>query len=156
MPCVKGGTMIVGDDVRRFWSKTKKGPGGCVLWTGVVDKDGYGKFMVGPRWLQRTHRPHRWIWERCIGPIGDALILHSCDTPGCVALQHLSPGTQKQNIGDAIRRGRFPRGNNQKLTAAQVTEIRASDEASEALAERYGVSVEYLRLVRRGAVRRAA
>jgi hypothetical protein len=108
MPVALGGTMIVGDDVARFWSKTRRLPdSSCVEWVGARDRDGYGKFMTGPRGNQRTNRPHRWIWERAIGPLGDRILLHSCDRPACVSLQHLSPGTQKQNIEDCASKGRL-------------------------------------------------
>lgn len=119
--------MIRGNGVRRFWSKTKRGPGLCIDWIGSVDKDGYGKFATGPHGAQRHHRPHRWIYERCVGPVGEMVLMHSCDRPCCVALQHLSPGTQKQNIGDSIAKGRHitqldpP---NRKLTPAQVRQVR--------------------------------
>jgi hypothetical protein len=106
MPVRKGGTFIVGDDRRRFWSKTRAAGGGCIEWTGCVDKDGYGKFTVGGGKSQRHLRSHRWIYEVSVGPLGRALLLHSCDNPRCVALQHLSPGTQKQNVSEAFARGR--------------------------------------------------
>jgi hypothetical protein len=106
MPVRKGGTMIRGNDLLRFESKTRR-DGDCVMWTGSVDKDGYGKFATGPGGGQKHHRPHRWIFERLRGPIPDGLVLmHTCDRPGCVNVDHLVVGTQKENIHDAIAKGR--------------------------------------------------
>lgn len=105
MPVARGGTFIVGNDIARFWSKTAL-VGSCIVWTGGVDKDGYGKFVTGPARQQVTHRSHRWIYEAVVSPIGERYLLHSCDNPPCVTLQHLSPGTQRQNIADSIAKGR--------------------------------------------------
>jgi hypothetical protein len=50
----------------------------------------------------------RFVWEEAHGPIPDGLVVrHSCDRPQCVALGHLCLGTQKDNIHDAIDRGRM-------------------------------------------------
>lgn len=105
MPVVKGGSIIRGDDIRRFWSKTKP-DGACIVWTGARAHYGHGKFMVGTARRQKTIHAHRWIYERVFGPVGDLEVRHDCDNPPCVALQHLSPGTQMQNVHDAIDRGR--------------------------------------------------
>ncbi len=122
MPVRKGGTIIRGDNLARFWSKTKV-DGECIVWTADVDRDGYGRFAVGPRGSQRHHRAHRWIWEYFNGPIPDGQVLrHKCDNPPCVAyLVHLIPGTNLQNTHDALERGR----QRQVLDEALVRKIRA-------------------------------
>jgi hypothetical protein len=112
---------IVNDDVRRFWSKTEM-IDGCIQWIGTKDKAGYGKFMTGPLRGQTTHRPHRWIYQRACGPLNGTFLLHSCDRPACVTLQHLSPGTQKQNIAECVARGR--KNQFSILTETQVSEIK--------------------------------
>lgn len=98
--------MIKGDDLRRFWSKTTL-RGECLVWTAGRDKDGYGKFATGPHGKQKHWRAHRWIYEQTIGPIGKRLLLHSCDNPACVRVEHLRPGTQKENIAESVAKGRF-------------------------------------------------
>lgn len=102
----------------RFWEKTKPGPGGCVLWTAATTF-GYGIFD--------STRAHRWIYERCLGPLGSKSLLHSCDVRNCVALQHLSPGDHSQNAKEAVDRGLNPVGSrhpNSKLTSHDVMTIR--------------------------------
>jgi hypothetical protein len=132
-------------DVERFWSMTRKGPGGCVDWVGSGQR--YGKFMTRLRTgKQKAHLAHRWIYEKCVGRLGRKQALHSCDRPKCVALQHLSPGTQKQNIADASAKGRRAVGERHpltKLTEADVRLIRAragEGESHYSIARAYGMS----------------
>src|SRR5690606_17179513 len=72
----------------RFMSKVSlPTDSGCTLWTGGKVGLGYGTF-----WFDgKTRRAHKWIWEESNGevPIG-LVILHSCDNPSCVNLEHLS------------------------------------------------------------------
>ena len=141
-----GMKMIVGD-IARFWSKTRV-DAGCVIWIGGVDKDGYGNFSVAGR----GRRAHRWIYSQAVGDPGPRL-LHSCDRPPCVKLQHLSPGTQSQNIREAVERKRALIGSlnpSAKLTDAEVAEIRRMLEGRElhrAIAERFGVSKACIDLI---------
>ncbi len=151
MPVKRGGTMIMNDDVRRFWSKTLRA-GQCFVWTGARDRDGYGKFMTGRARAQTTHRPHRWIFERVLGPLNGRNLLHSCDEPACVTLQHLSPGTQKQNVADCIAKGRFKNGS-RILTEQQAAELKwlyANGATVAELAQIYGLSLAGVRGVTSG------
>lgn len=119
-----------------FWTKVQKSAG-CWLWTGGVDKDGYGKFQItlprdglprGAPSKQRHVRAHVFSYELEHGPVPKGLlVMHSCDTPGCVRPDHLSAGTQKENRVDCKQKGRTARGESSphaKLTEAQVLEIR--------------------------------
>jgi hypothetical protein len=119
---------------------------GCWNWTGAIDQYGYGNVKrVG-----KNFRAHRLAYEKLVGPIPNgAFILHSCDNPACCNPDHLRPGSQKDNIRDAIKRGRFvaPR---QKLTLAQVDEIRKSLASNRELGECFGVHHTTIRDVRSG------
>lgn len=93
----------------RFNEKYKRGRD-CWLWFGATDGTGYGKMMTGSRTdsSQRLVPAHRISYEIHYGSIDPGLlVLHKCDTPKCVRPDHLYLGTQKQNVHDAIRRGRF-------------------------------------------------
>ena len=92
--------------IQRFWAKTVQ-QGSCLVWTGAqkIGRDGsrlYGLFNDGQKMVQA----HRFIYERCVEPLGNHILMHSCDIPSCIALQHLSPGTQAQNVADCIAKGR--------------------------------------------------
>lgn len=77
--------------------------GECWLWTGSKFPRGYGKFYLGG---QQTYA-HRASYEAHNGRIADGLmVLHSCDTPGCVNPAHLRAGTHEDNMRDRQERGR--------------------------------------------------
>lgn len=106
MSCKKGGRIIRGDDVRRFWSKTAPAAvGECVEWTATLTEHGYGKFMTGPSGTQTTWVAHRWSFRQTYGYLPD-VVRHKCDNPKCVNSDHLEPGTQLDNVHDAMIRGR--------------------------------------------------
>ena len=48
-------------------------------------------------------------------------VMHKCDNPSCVRIDHLKLGTHRENIEDMIRKGRKT---NARLTPSQVVEIR--------------------------------
>lgn len=127
-----------------FWAKVNK-TDSCWLWTGRLDKDGYGKFQVSLPCLNRQHhiRAHRFSWELAHGHPPSGLVLHSCDIPACVRPDHLQVGTQSENIFQAVVRGRH---DSVKLTPERVQAIRSKFETSrhvvtlKALAKEYEVS----------------
>ncbi len=99
--------------------------GECLLWTGHLDACGYGK--------SGGDLAHRLIWESERGPIPQKLVvMHSCDNPSCVNIDHFSLGTQQDNIADMLAKGRGKtwrdkRGENNhkaKLTNDKVWAIR--------------------------------
>ena len=131
----------------RLWAKVEKQPGGgCWLFTGSQHRDGYGQIRVGDRIVLA----HRLAWELTYGPIPEGQdVLHSCDTPPCVCLDHLHLGNPKINAEEMMARGRHraSRGEQHgrsKLTETQVHEIRCLYEESNitkaAIARCFGVS----------------
>lgn len=90
--------------LHKFYARTTK-CGDCLIWNGYVNPDGYGKV----RRNGVCERAHRALWKELKGEIPDKyVIMHSCDNRSCVNINHLSLGTQKQNIRDAIEKGRVP------------------------------------------------
>lgn len=77
--------------------------GDCLIWTGARVGIGYGLLRVEGC----NERAHRYAYRRAYGEIPTgAVVRHKCDTKLCVNAEHLEVGTQKENIGDMITRGR--------------------------------------------------
>lgn len=109
------------NDLSRFMSKVRK-EGECWVWTARKTPPGYGKF-----WFKGKDRyAHRVSLELFGGnaPPDDKLVMHSCDNPSCVNPDHLSIGTQFDNMQDAAGKGRCVRvgdWNGQKNPKAKLS-----------------------------------
>lgn len=77
---------------------------GCWLWLGAMEADGYGRISVDGR-MRRVHRVAFAAWVEPL-PNGQR-VLHRCDQPACINPEHLYAGSAKDNIDDALRRGRL-------------------------------------------------
>ena len=90
-----------------FLSKLDRS-GDCWLWTGSLDKDGYGKTSIN----YKHWKTHRASWNYFVGPIPEGMsVLHKCDVRACCNPEHLWLGTQKDNLRDMFAKGRGrPRG----------------------------------------------
>lgn len=77
---------------------------GCWNFTGSKDSKGYGKVRRGGV----LTGAHRYALSETLGrPIAPGrVVMHSCDNPSCINPQHLSEGTQSQNMRDCISKGR--------------------------------------------------
>lgn len=78
---------------------------GCWIWNGRLDEYGYGRV---DDLRQVPVRVHRASYERATGVTlsRDVYLMHSCDKPACINPEHLTPGTQKENIRDMWAKGR--------------------------------------------------
>lgn len=79
----------------------------CIEWTGSRDKDGYGRtFTEG-----QAYQAHVLTWISFYGPVPDGmLVMHTCDNPPCINIDHLQLGTHATNAQDRDAKGR---GSNQ-------------------------------------------
>lgn len=67
---------------------------GCWLWTGHVERSGYGRFTF----CMRTVWAHRFAYETWVGPIPEGMhIDHLCNVRACINPEHLEPVTQAEN-----------------------------------------------------------
>ena len=67
---------------------------GCLLWTGTVNRGGYGEVKIA----NRMRKVHRVMWEMFNGPLPLGLELdHLCRVRHCASPAHLEPVTRQVN-----------------------------------------------------------
>lgn len=149
-PAIRFAAKVVIDTEKR------PGLGPCHLWTGAVDKDGYGIFQLESR---RAVRAHRWIYEVSTGEsLGRRMARHRCDTPSCVNPGHIVPGTNRENMQDMVERKRDGRRRGAEHHAAKMTQDkvdqmlrrRAAGESLYAIHSDYGISYSQAKAIARG------
>jgi hypothetical protein len=111
----------------------------CWNWKGAITSAGYAE--LGYR--GRPELASRFVYTALIGAIPPGRhVCHRCDNPRCINPEHLFLGLPKDNISDAVKKGRWA---NRKLTFPQAEEIRArfaSGENAPALGREFKVSYE--------------
>lgn len=143
----------------RFWRHVRK-TDSCWLWVGSSkDGRGYGQIGSGGRG-GKLILVHRLSYIMHKGEIPDGMfVMHACDNPRCVNPEHLSVGTNSDNINDAIAKGRMhpvpppiQRGSDQhtsKLKESDVRFIRDNpDILAHDLAKKYGTNATSIYKVR--------
>lgn len=111
----------------RFWQKVEK-TDTCWVWrASKKNRHGHGQFGLSHHGSMRAIPAHRVSWQLTFGVIPNGLyVCHKCDNPSCVRPDHLFLGTQKDNMQDAVAKGRMARGERLgKLTETQIKEIRS-------------------------------
>ena len=143
----------------KLFSRTVKYPNGCWIWCGGMNDTAYGTLWIRLNGELQQWRTHRLSYFLHNGSIPDGLfVCHHCDNPPCINPDHLFVGTTKDNLYDAIRKGRWTekhclqnlllvknravgeRHPQAKLTDADVRQIRlrlASGESQRAIAWSY-------------------
>ena len=109
----------------RFWKYVNKNTeNGCWQWIGAINTNGYCQFGINGKLILA----HRYSYELNKGPIPEGMcILHSCDNRRCCNPNHLSIGTQAENIKDKVNKNRQAIGSmngTSKLTEDQVLLIK--------------------------------
>jgi hypothetical protein len=91
--------------VKKFFKKfVVTSGGGCWLWIGNKDKDGYGRFCINHN---EEIRSHRYSYQLFRGKVPkNKFVCHSCDNPSCVNPHHLWLGTVLDNHRDMDNKGR--------------------------------------------------
>ncbi|AJQ88067.1 HNH endonuclease [Xanthomonas oryzae pv. oryzae] len=118
-----------------------KSPDQCWKWLGRVTDEGRAvkQFNGNPMPAQR------WIWQQLFGPIKLGFVVYStCGDHACCNPHHLRCGF----MADANRSG-----NSAVLLAEDVAQLRKDRENGlddRLIAEKYGISVSYVRQVAKG------
>lgn len=102
--CARQGRRGKRTQLERFEEKVDKS-GDCWIFTGSCPGFGHGHFGVDSG---KYVYAHRWAYAHYVGPIPDGMqVCHKCDVPACVNPDHLFIGTQRDNVLDMHRKGRF-------------------------------------------------
>ncbi len=132
---------------RRLMTKIGFGASECWYWTGHVDDTGYGRMGK----ILGENKAHRVSYKVFKGEIPDGMkVLHSCDVRSCINPDHLSLGTQNDNVQDMISKGRWRTGDNSgeingnsKLTwesVANIRDLKVKGSTQKSLAKLFNVS----------------
>lgn len=94
----------------RFWDRVEK-TASCWLWRGPCNRNGYAVWSYNENSKRIPVLGHRLSWslENTDIPKG-MCICHKCDVKHCVNPNHLFLGTYKDNMQDAVHKGRMASG----------------------------------------------
>lgn len=133
---------------------------GCWMWTKSKNPL-YGQACFGGKKIL-AHRLSWELWNDRKIPSG-LCICHHCDVPACCNPKHLFLGTVKDNVQDAIKKGRLAgftinheyskRKRLRLLADDEVQQIRASAKIKEPLksvSKRFGISMAHVSMIRNG------
>jgi hypothetical protein len=144
--------------IERFESYVIPEPNsGCHLWMGATVPDGYGSFYW-PFDGRYSLKAHRAAWIIYVGPLQDEIqVLHHCDNPPCVNVDHLFCGTNADNVADRCAKGRSaclkgsenPRA---KLTEDDASLIFADPRPYAEIAADFGISRGPVGAIKRGLI----
>ena len=120
-------------DLDRFRTLVKTGPD-CWEWTGARFNTGYGRFQLNGDGLLA----HRVMMALAWAGIPEGLIVcHHCDNPPCVRPSHLFLGNSRDNVMDAIAKGRHEGPSNKSL---EIRGLLTAGMTQSQIARRIGIS----------------
>ena len=128
---------------------------GCHEWQGAATRGGYARRTINNKGVQLS----RLILEQKLGhKLAPGMkALHTCDNPHCINPEHLWEGTQRDNMQDCSRKGRFPirsgsRANSSKLKEDIVLHIRellSTGWLLREIAKEFSISISNVSMIKR-------
>jgi len=130
---------------------------GCIEWVKACNAQGYGVVRDEDGKTKLAHRA-AWFLAYKVYPVKH--LLHRCDNPRCVNVDHLFEGSQADNMADKMSKGRHKWGVRKwkpnepkswsKLTLDQVRAIIADQRLQKQIALDYGVGQQTISDIKRG------
>lgn len=136
--------------------------GDCFEFTGNKNNRGYGIISFNIGYNKRTSMSaHRFIYmmHHKLQLTKQDVVMHSCDNPSCINVEHLSPGngTHMDNVRDKYNKGRansnfaFTKYKRvRKLTDEQVRAIRCEPGSYTHVANIFGISKTHVSQIKNG------
>jgi hypothetical protein len=101
----------------------------CIIFAGPKNRQGYGRVYIRGKGSQKKFSAHRIAYADAHDLDVEAMggvVLHSCDNPSCINPDHLTLGTDQDNMADMVRKGRSLKGERSpqaKLNREMIEEI---------------------------------
>ena len=122
----------------------------CWIWRGASKGNGYGHLNVDGKNITA----HRLAYQLFVGVIADGMdVCHTCDNRQCVNPDHLFLGTRKENMNDAMQKGRTDGGKKKLLRECDIQEIRqriAAGIPSQIIAKKFNITIHRLNGIKSG------
>lgn len=142
----------------RFWSNTTiKADNECWNWAGKKLNSGYGQISFRNQHV-KARTAHTLSYILNIGAIPKGMdVCHTCDNRVCVNPKHLYLGSRRDNLNDAIKKGRMligEKNGSHKLTIDNVKQIKRELEGGQKtiyrIAKDYGVNFNTIKNIAKG------
>lgn len=135
---------------------------GCIPWNGYKTKTEYGIIRLSGGGSKKT-TAHRVAWVLINGDISpEILVLHKCDNPSCVNVDHLFIESAKDNTEDMVNKERHSWRYKlpwQKLDSSHkqlVSNLREQGLSQQSVADFLGVSRPLISLIENGKIKYSA
>ena len=139
--------MIYTFNERKFEEKVER-TDSCWIFNGAKSSKGYGS--VRTRQPRKMVGAHILAYQKWVGQVDEGMhVLHSCDNPSCVNPEHLSLGTNADNMADRNSKNRQARAFNTpktKLTKEEADEIRDTYLSSKSIGSKKHTGISYRQL----------